>query len=352
MKFATLKGLTLRGICACVPANFVDNRDSGRELFGEEIESIIKTIGVQQRRVCSPEKGTTALDLAVTAGKKLLEQCSVDPSKIGAVFFVTQTPDYPMPNNSSLAVDLLGLSQSCAATDLSMGCSGYVYGLWVSSLAAQSLNSPVLLLAGENHSYCTSPYDRATSLLFGDAGTATLILPEGDETWHFGFLTDASQKEALIIPEGGSRKPFNGHSLDYKTWSDGGVRRPIDITMDGMGVFNFVIRNVPRCIDALIEKFELSHKNIDYLLLHQANLYMMKQIARKLNIPFEKVPISLDRFGNSSSATLPVTISSELEGKLSSRSNSVLLAGYGVGLSIAVASINLGPHIYTHITDY
>ena len=276
------------------------------------------------------------------------------PTDIGGVLFVTQTPDHDMPNNASHAAHLLGLPTACVATDTSLACSGYVYGLWLGAIMAQSIQAPLLLLAGENHSYSTSPYDRSTALLFGDAGTATLLVPEGDSQWHFGFVTDGSQREALIIPEGRARRPFNEKSLEYVTWPDGGVRRPIDIHMDGMAVFNFVVRNVPECLASLLEKHETAPGSLDFLLLHQANLYMMKQVAKKLKIPPEKVPVSLDRYGNSSSATIPVTICSQLQKEITTPhvTRKVAAAGFGAGLSIAAALMDLGPCVCPGVVEY
>ncbi|MDR2529721.1 MAG: ketoacyl-ACP synthase III [Synergistaceae bacterium] len=341
MRYATIEGIGFGGVCACAPANAVDNLTAGSALFGGDVENAIKATGVRTRRLCPP--GVTALDLSVRAAETLLRDHPISPSDIGGVLFVTQTPDHDMPNNASRAAHLLGLPTRCAATDTSLACSGYVYGLWLGSLMVQSLQAPLLLLAGEDHSRSTSPYDRGTALLFGDAGTATLLAPGGREQWHFGFLTDGSQADALLIPEGRSRYPFNEHSLEYRTWPDGGVRRPIDIRMDGMAVFNFVARNVPECLTSLMKKHGTAPEDFDLLLLHQANLYMMKQVTKKLGFPLEKMPVSLDRYGNSSSATIPVTICSELRESVTTKPHRALAAGFGAGLSISAALITLGP---------
>ena len=356
MKYATVSGIQIGGICACVPINTVDNALVGKELFGDEVENAIKATGIRNRRVCPPNGGVTALDLSVAAAKKLFESASLPLSlsidKIGGILFVTQTPDHDMPNNSSRAAHLLGLSVDCVAVDTSFGCSGYIYGLWLGALMARSIDAPILLLDGETHSYFTSPKDRATALLFGDAGTATLLVPGGEGEWRFGFLTDGSQHDVLMVPEGRSRYPFNERSLEYKTGPDGGVRRPIDIYMDGMAVFNFVVRNVPGCLSSLMERNNVTAEDLDLLLLHQANLYMMKQVAKKLKIPQEKMPVSLDRYGNSSSATIPVTICSELQKSVENKPHRVLASGFGAGLSIAAVLMNLGPCACPGIIDY
>jgi 3-oxoacyl-[acyl-carrier-protein] synthase-3 len=236
--------------------------------------------------------------------------------------------------------------------DSSFGCSGYIYGLWLGASMAQSIDAPVLLLDGETHSYFTSPKDRGTALLFGDAGTATLLVPGGEGRWSFGFLTDGSRYDVLMVPEGRSRRPFNERSLEYRTWTDGGVRRPIDIYMDGMAVFNFVVRNVPKCLSSLMERGGVAAEDVDLLLLHQANLYMMKQVAKKLKFPLEKMPVSLERYGNSSSATIPVTLCSELHQAVSTKRHRVLASGFGAGLSISAVLMDLGPCVCPGIIDY
>lgn len=352
MRFATVEGVAIGGICACVPSFTVDNAVFGAALFGGEIEGTIKATGVRTRRVCPVDSGITALDLSVAAARRLLESVSIPASEIGGVVFVTQTPDHDIPNNSSRAAYLLEISESCAAVDTSFGCSGYIYGLWIAGLMARSVGAPILLLDGETHSYFTSPKDRSTALLFGDAGSATLVVPEGAGKWHFGFMTDGSRYDALIVPEGRSRSLFNEHSLEYRTWPDGGVRRPVDIAMNGMAVFNFVVRNVPGCMASLMEKFDVAADEVELLLLHQANLYMMKQVAKKIKIPLEKMPVSLDRFGNSSSATIPVTICSELQQSVAGKKHKALAAGFGAGLSIAAVLMDLGPCVCPGIIEY
>ena len=294
MKVCSLEGVGIAGLCACVPDRVVDNMEAGAELFGDRISDTIRVTGIRERRICPP--GVTALDLSVLAARRMLQESGFPASEISGLIFITQTPDYDMPNNSSRAAHLLGLPQGCAAVDATFGCSGYVYGLWLAGMMARSLQAPVLLLDGEAHSVMTSPRDRATALLFGDAGSATLLVPEeGVVPWRFGFLTDGSKYDVLMVPSGGARHPFDEGALEYREWPDGGVRRPLDIRMDGMAVFDFVVRNVPGCLRALLEGAGLSAGDIDLLLLHQANLFMIQQVAKLLKIPQEKMPVSLDR---------------------------------------------------------
>lgn len=242
---------------------------------------------------------------------------------------------------------------SVAAFDINLACSGYIYGLWTASLTAKSLNKPVLLLDGDTHSHFASPKDKATAVLFGDAGTATIVEPcEGAAEWTFAFETDGSQRDALIIPEGGYRNRVNAGSAEYREYPDGGTRRAIDMKMDGMGVFNFVVRSVPKSLEYLMNETETAPDDYDILALHQANLFMVRQVARKMKFPMKKVPTTIQKYGNSSSATIPVTLASELHERISSEKLKVLASGFGAGLSLASVSMEIGPCCCPGVIEY
>jgi 3-oxoacyl-[acyl-carrier-protein] synthase-3 len=170
-----------------------------------------------------------------------------------------------MPNNATHAQSDLGLDNSVAAFDINLACSGYVYGLWVAGMMAGSLKKAILLLDGDKQSYLTSPYDKATSLLFGDAGSATLIIPEAsDETeFSFAFYADGSRRDSLIIKNGAARNTFSEKSLDYVTGEDGSRSRDIDIRMDGMEIFKFVVQDAKRNILEYMEMLGRTPENYD-----------------------------------------------------------------------------------------
>jgi len=349
---AKIKGVRIAGLSACVPSHVVENMIEGSQLFGDDIEAVVKTTGVEKRRTC-PEGKITSLDLCIRAAEALIETNHFDFSQIGGVVCVTQTPDLLLPNNSTYAQELLGLLQSTAAFDINLACSGYLYGLWVAGMASLSLDKPILLLDGDTHSHFVSTKDRSTAILFGDAGTATIIEPVNDKTeWYFSFITDGSKRDALMIPEGGFRNRINESSSLYREYSDGGVRRGIDMKMDGMGVFNFVVRNVPKSLEYLMDQTQKTINDFDILALHQANLFMVRQVAKKIKFPLDKVTTSLQKFGNSSSATIPVTLASELENRVNKEKLRILASGFGAGLSVASASFELGPCVCTGVTEY
>ena len=353
-EFASAKigGVKIAGLSACLPSNIISNKEAGAELYGDEIDGVIKTTGVAERRAV-PEGKATALDLCVKAAERLFEYSCCDKEKIGGIIFVTSSPDFLMPNNATSAQHRLGLTNAIAAFDINLACSGYVYGLWTAAMAAKSMGRSILLLDGETNSHFASPKDRATAILFGDAGTATIIEPcEENTSWTFAFETDGSKRDALIIQEGGYRNRANVHSAEYRQYPDGGTRRGIDMKMDGMEVFNFVVRSVPKCLEYLMGQTSTSPEDYDVLALHQANLFMIKQVAKRMKFPMDKVPVTIDKYGNSSSATIPVTLASELHEKIEKENIKVLASGFGAGLSLASVSMELGPCSCPGVVEY
>ena len=349
---AQVDNVRIAGLAACLPSHSVSNKEADAELYGDEIEGVIKTTGVAERRT-SPEGEVTALDLCVKAAERLFERSGYDKEKIGGVIFVTSSPDFLMPNNATSAQYRLGLSNSVAAFDINLACSGYVYGLWNAAMTANSMHKSILLLDGETNSHFASPKDRATAVLFGDAGTATLIEPcENASPWTFAFETDGSKRDALIIPEGGYRNRANAHSAEYREYPDGGIRRGIDMKMDGMEVFNFVVRSVPKCLDFLMQETKTTSEDYDVLALHQANLFMIRQVAKKMKFSMDKVPTTIQKYGNSSSATIPVTLASELHERIQTEHLKVLASGFGAGLSLASVSMELGPCCCPGVVEY
>ena len=350
---ASVPGVRVSGICACVPSREIDNATYCASLFGDDIDGAIKTTGAERRRVCTEGK-TTSLDLCRTAAEALLSASATERASIGAIIFVTQTPDFLLPNNSTHIQTLLDIPASVAAFDVNLACSGYPYGLWVAGMCARSLGKKVLLLDGDTHSHFVSRFDKTTALLFGDAGTATLIEASDDEgaPWVFSFDTDGTHHEALKIPAGGYRNRVTRECMEYAERADGGRRREIDMRMDGMDVFSFVVRNVPDNITQVLAASSNAPGAVDYLVLHQANRFMIRQIAKKLGFPPEKVPVSIHKYGNSSSATIPVTLCSELHRTLEQEEKNYVLSGFGAGLSIASVSLTMGPCVCPGVVEY
>ena len=334
------------GIVACAP-KLEKCIDDEIELFGgnpSQIERLKRTIGLNRRRVVEP--GTTAADLCESAAQRLLESLNFSMSEIDAIICVTQTPDYPQPCNAAVLHGRLNLSKRCAALDVNLGCSGYVYGLWLSHMMVGGGGcKKVLLLAGDTISRIVNPKDRAVSSLFGDGGSATLIQANRQESasW-FSLGTDGKGFDKLIVPAGGFRRPCSAETKIEENDENGNVRSVENLYMDGAEIFNFSITEEPKSVQDLVDYAGLELDAIDYFVFHQANRYILKNIAKRLKIDFAKVPMkTVERFGNQSSASIPFALCEELRDVLSmSVPKRVLLSGFGVGLSWGSAIVNIG----------
>ena len=205
-----IKGIHIDGIAACMPERKVDNEASLRELYGDEAKLIIQSTGIQTRYLAN--QGTTANDLCIACAKEVLKGTNTKSEEVGGIVFVTFTPDRLMPFNAAQVQERLGLSKEIPAFDINLACSGYPYGLYVSSLFAKASGKKILLLDGDIHSAHMSAYDKATAPVLSDAGTATLIsFDENGIDWKFAFYTDGSGKDVLTIPAGGSELLLRHH---------------------------------------------------------------------------------------------------------------------------------------------
>ncbi|MCK9157654.1 MAG: ketoacyl-ACP synthase III [Candidatus Cloacimonas sp.] len=339
MNIAIIRNASLFSIYCSVPEYSIDNNEFAKSVFEEDLSSTINALGVQKRHICK-NRETTSLVLATDSAKRMFEDLEYDKSKIGALIFVTLTPDCLMPNNASAAHEILGLDANCAAFDVNHACSGYIYGLWLSSLICSNLQKDVLLLDADTNSYYTSERDKSTGLLFGDAGSASLIkYDEQALPLQFCFFTDAKKRDALTIPGFGFKYPLTEDSLKYKLFPDGGTRRFIDMYMDGESVFNYVVSKVPKQVRAFFDEIEMEPEEYMGLLLHQANAFMLRQMARKIGFETDKVPFSIQEFGNTSSVSIPLTIT--FQNYNYHFSGLYLMVGMGAGLSTGIVSIDL-----------
>lgn len=329
-------GARIAGVVACVPAQQFDNAHFHHQ-FGESgVDEVIKMIGVQTRR--QADAATTTRDLCRAAGTRLLAGLDWAADSIDALIFVSQTPDFRLPATACALQDDLGISTSCIAFDINLGCSGYPYALWLGmSMAQTGAARRVLLAVGDTVSKMVDPADRATALLFGDAGTVTAIEAADDSTAHFIFGTDGRGAANLMVPQGG-----------FKTYSEGldarlATRDPACLFMDGGEIFNFTLRAVPPLVARTMAFAGREIDDYDAFLFHQANLFMLKHLAKKAKLPLAKVPNNIDRFGNTSSASIPLLMTTDLATQLKSGPTSVAMFGFGVGYSWAAASLTIGP---------
>lgn len=349
MNCTSLSGIQISAISAAVPETFLLVSESGREKWGSSASEITKAIGVERVHRFTTEVRGSSLSLCTAAAEDLLQKCGDElRSQLGAIVAVTFTPALLLPGNAILAQEALGLSKQTACFDVNLACSGYPYGLYVAGLLARNMQKPVLLLDGDRQSHITSPEDKGTALLFSDAGSATLIEPcadSPDSTFHFSFQTDGSGAKFLHILEGGSLNPFHKASHEFRKFNEEyeGLVRGSDIVMDGMEVFKFVVKEVSNATEHFLMELGISSTQIDLAIFHQANLYLLQLLAKRLKIPTERVPTSINLYGNPSSASIPLTMAAVAKNTLLSRQNRILLCGFGAGLSIGMAFGKVNP---------
>lgn len=339
MALFEIKKVSIQGIAAAVPKRKEFNKDFPM-LSTEQLEQYIKTVGVEERR-CAIHDGTLCTsDLCYEAAERLIAELGWEREEIKLLVFVSHTQDYKLPSTACILQERLGLSKETMAFDVPLGCSGFVYGLGITgSLVSQGYIPKALLLVGNTQSVYASPEDKSTALLFGDAGSAIALEydPTQDDSIKLHYQTDGSGYENLIVPDGGCRNPFNENSAVMEEFEEGIRRSRLHEKMDGGAVFTFAFFNVPKSLKALTNYFGIDIETVDYLLLHQANRFMCDGIRKKLKFPEDKVPYNIDRFGNTSGASIPLLMVTELREHLRTRNLKHLACGFGVGLSLGSA---------------
>ena len=344
MAFLTVNNISIKGMAATVPASFEKNMDYDWISITER-EMLVKTTGIEKRHIASDAICTS--DMCMASAEKLITDLNIDKDDIEILIFVSQSPDYFLPATSIILQDKLGLKKTTLAFDIQLGCSGYVYGLSViGSLMANGKLKKGLLLVGDKSSFSQSKKDKSTYPIFSDAGTATLLqYDENAETMHFNLQSDGSGHQAIIIPDGGVRSPWNKNSDDVVKIEEGIERSRRNLVLDGVEVFNFSIREAPVNVKDLLEKTGTTIDDYEYFIFHQANKLMNETIRKKLKLTPEKVPYSLNEFGNTSSASIPLTIVSQIGEILKDKKSRMVFSAFGVGLSWASMNITLD-HIH------
>lgn len=330
MAFLSIPNVKIAGISAAVPKNVVSNFCPAEDdAVSSEYSpaDFVALTGVEERHV---SKKLTTSDLCFKSAEKLIADLNWVKSEIFALIFVTQTPDYIQPATACIMQNRLGLSKECYALDISLGCSGWVYGLSVAaSLCSTGAMKKVLLLAGEAKEWFTGLKDP----LLGHAGTATALEFQPDApVLNFHFGTDGSGYDAIITPDGGCRNPITEKSFIPEE-IDGKMLCRNQTQMKGMDVFAFGISTVPKAIKSMGTIFGFDYLNLDYFVFHQANMKMVNFISKKMKIPSERVPFSMRKYGNTSSASIPLTIVTELKPVLEKKSAKILCCGFGIGFS-------------------
>jgi 3-oxoacyl-[acyl-carrier-protein] synthase-3 len=337
MAFFNIPNIRINGISSVVPKKTIYNKDYD---YVTEVERnfLIKTTGIEEKRHAEP--GTTTIDFGEKAANELLDKLGWKKDEIDILVLVTQSRDYYLPASAIILQNRLGLSTSCMSFDIGLGCSGYVYGL---SVIAQFLQNGQLkkglLVCGDVSTISTNYEDKSTYPLFGDAGTATAIsFEEGAEGIPFNLENDGKGYEAIIIRDGGAKNQINDETTVVKNYGPGINHTAKDLELNGLDVFSFSVKEPPKNITQLLEYTNQTKEEIDYFIFHQANKLIIDTIRKKLKVDADKVPFSLTKYGNTSSASIPLTICDQLSD--TSQNKKMLFCGFGVGLSWGSCIIN------------
>lgn len=322
----------IKAISSATPKTLWSNSEISK-LTNADPEFIKAKVGVENRYFLNKDESGT--DLSLEAVTKLIKSQGLQLDEIGLLVYVTQTPDFKIPQSSAILHNKLGLDSSCASFDVSLGCSGYVYGLSItkSLMQAQGINTAILVTC-DPYSKIMDKHDKNTMTIFGDAATATLLSNDGILDIGIADMgTDGSFSSSLQINSAGGNYPVLGVHNDKPQ-----ITSEIDevrLNMKGREVFNFVVKNVPVSIEKCLDKNECSLEEVEWFALHQGSKHMLDYMSKRVGIPEEKMRRNLHQYGNTVSSTVPMLLEDLLdEGSLKNNSK-VLISGFGVGLSWA-----------------
>ena len=349
---AKIDGVRIRGIAGEIPAHQYAVSDLADSFGEKKIKRIKRSTGVEQ--IHTVPLGMTAADLCEAAARRLLARLDVPCESIDGIIFSSFSPDYRSPATSILLQDRLGLSKETVAIDIVYGCSGYVYGLYQAALMLKAGGCRrVLLCAGETQSLMINEQDRAMKVILGDGGSATLL--ELDETageMQFCLRCDGSGYRDLLIEAGGFRMPRNEKTCIEEQDEDGNIRTKEDLRMDGMGVMQFSLREVPQAVNEVLSMAQLEKKDVDIFAMHQPNKMILEQLQMDMDISSDKMPLGLQKTGNTSAASIPVLLS-VLKGRKYDFSSSehAVICGFGIGLSLGAVLTDLSETIVMELEE-
>jgi 3-oxoacyl-[acyl-carrier-protein] synthase-3 len=300
--------------------------------------------GITRRRLCGPEQFCS--DLAFAAAERLLDDLDWDRRDVGALVFVTQTPDLLLPATACILQDRLGLSTACAAFDVNLGCSGYPYGLSIAGgMVREQGCRRVLLLVGDAAGKSTdNPALNPMAPLFGDAATATALEWAPDAPpFHISLHTDGSGWDRIMERRPGGRPGLEPEPFRSVVGPDGAMHVNTQYQLKGEDIFSFSVQTVPVAVRSMMQRVGWSEKDVAFFVFHQANRLINERIRKQMGLDAVKVPSTLHAFGNTSCSTIPVTMVDQLGEPLRTARQKLILCGFGVGLSWGTVACEIGP---------
>lgn len=313
------------GMGCYLPDKIMTNYDL-EKMVDTNNEWIIERTGIKTRRIAAPEQATS--DLAVIAAERALLDAGINASQLDCIIVATETPDTKFPSTACMLQDMLG-AEKAAAFDLGAGCSGFVYSLAVAnSMIVSGLYKHILVVGAETLSRIMNWQDRNTCVLFGDGAGAAVVgqVEEGSGILSIDMGAEGSGGKYLMLPAGGSRKPASHETVD---------KGEHFISMDGSEVFKFAVKIMAQASKSVLAKAGLQSQDVDLIIPHQANTRIIASSAKRLGVPIEKVFVNLDKYGNTSAASVPIAMCEARDQGLVKKGDTVVLVGFGAGLTWA-----------------
>lgn len=335
----SFNNIKIAGIASAVPTKVVKSSDFN-DKFGEEaVQKFVDMTGVKEHRESFDHQ--TASDFGYVAAEKLLTEKNIDRESIGVLLFGAHSTDYRRPATAGVLHKRLGLSKDCAAFDVGLGCSAFIYCTQVAASMLECSDAKrALIIVGETMTKMIYPEDKSAAMLFGDGGAAVLLEKTEEENVLAGKVcTDGTGYRAIIAPAGGFRNLEDSH--EPMVWADGSTRTLYNTNMNGTDVFSFTVTKVPKTIKEFLKETDQDVEQFDCLAFHQANQFIHQQLAKKLKADISKMPLCLDRYGNTSAPAIPLLLSDVYGADAESKELNVLMCGFGVGLSWGVMSAKI-----------
>lgn len=317
------RGARFAGIGYYVPERVVTNRDY-EKMVDTTDEWIVTRTGIRERRIAAPEQATS--DLAIEAARRAMADAGCTAADIDLIVVGTVTPDMPFPSTACLIQDRIG-AKDAAAFDVTAACSGFIYSVTLAhAMIAAGRANRALVVGVETLSRIMDCEDRATCVLFGDGAGAVIMEPceLGDGLLSTYMKSDGSYADLLYLPGGGSRRPLTEERLR---------NREQYVKMKGDGLFKYAVRSMVQASEEVLERAGLTMKDIDFLVPHQANLRIIEGVRERLKVPPEKAIVNIDRYGNTSSASIPIALGEAKERGLIKRGDRILMVAFGGGLT-------------------
>lgn len=325
-----------------LPESVLGNESLAKKFVDWTSEKIFEKTGIRQRHIAGPAECSS--DLAVRACEKLFASGACGPKDVDFLLLCTQSPDYFLPTTACLVQDRLAIPQGAGALDINLGCSGYVYSLGLAKGIIETGQARrVLVVTAETYSKFIHDEDRSARTIFGDAAAATLI--EGVETASpedllgpFVYGTDGGGAQNLIVTAGGMRNRVCAESQpNVDRFAN--KRSDENLFMNGGAIFNFTLQVIPQAVQSLLDKAHYTLSDVDLIVFHQANKFILDHLRKKMNIPEEKFVLALADSGNTVSATIPIALAEVVENGRLKDGQRVMLAGFGVGYSWGAALV-------------